>query len=154
MKNTKHLTVKWSTSRGRDTYGYNICKVIDNSSEGKVYKCIGGGYDMLGTSLAQWVQETYQTELMQNAEKSYLHFNEFCIVEKFRKEGSGFYGMQANYKKDIGLTSITLDGGCGINSIERIIKEVLGLTLERIYNYDRKGRVKDVIGFYVYPTET
>lgn len=151
MNNTRHLTVKWSVSRGRDTYGYNICKVIDNDT-GEQFKTCGGGYDMLGTVLADWVEKNYQAEIMQNAEKAYYHYNEVRVVEKLRKEDTGFYGMTANYKKDVGLSSVTLDGGCGISSIERIIKEVLGLTLERIYSYDRKGRVKDVIGFCVYPT--
>ena len=153
MNNIKHLTVKWSISRGQETYGYNICKVIDNSTNGKVYKCTGSGYDMLGTSLAQWVQDVYQPELMSSSEKAYNHYNNACSVGKFRKEESGFYGMTAVYEKDGGLSNVTLDGGCGINSIERVIKEVLNLTLERVYSYDRKGRVKEVIGFYVYPTE-
>lgn len=148
MNNTKHLTVKWSVSRGRDTYGYNICKVIDNSSEGKVYKCMGGGYDMLGTSLAQWVQDVYQPELMLNKRKAYTIFNKQAGMWVASDHNKYFYGMSYDSDKDC----VALDGACGINSIERIIKEVLGLTLERIYNYDRKGHVKDVIGFYVYPT--
>lgn len=152
MNNIKSLSLKWSVSRAQDTYGYNVVKLIDNDT-GEAFKTCGGGYDMVGTVLADWVEKNYQTELMQKAALAHTHYNEACTVEKFRKEASGFYGMTANYKKDIGLSSVTLDGGCGISSIERILKEVLGLTLERIYSRDRKGRVKDTIGFYVYPNE-
>lgn len=146
MKNVKSLSVKWSVSKAQDTYGYDICTVINNDN-GERFKCLGGGYDMLGTSLANFIQKEYQTELMQNSDKAYYlngYPENIMSVEK-----QGFYGMTFNKLTN----SITLDGGCGINSIERIINDVLGLTLERVYSYDSKGRVKDVIGFYLYPTE-
>ncbi len=38
-----YLAVRWSTSRGRDTYGYNICSVTDQATS-KRYSCKGGGY--------------------------------------------------------------------------------------------------------------
>lgn len=152
MKNVKSLSVKWSVSKAQNTYGYNICTVI-NDDNGERFKCLGGGYDMLGTSLANFIRKEYQTELMQSAEKAYSHYNNACEVEKVRNDKDGYYGMTAIYEKDLGLSKVTLDGGCGINSIERIINDVLGLTLERVYSRDRKGRVKNVIGFYLYPTE-
>lgn len=45
MKNIKRLALSWSVSRGRDTYGYNICR-LDDTSTGERFKCMGGGYDM------------------------------------------------------------------------------------------------------------
>lgn len=146
MKNTKSLSVKWTSSKAQDTYGYNICTVI-NDGNGERFKCLGGGYDMLGTSLANFIQKEYQTELMQNSDKAYYlngYPENIMSVEK-----QGFYGMTFNKLKN----SITLDGACGISSIERLINEVLGLTLERVHSRDRKGRIKDLIGFYLYPTE-
>lgn len=144
----KSLTVKWSISKAQDTYGYNICTVV-NDDNGERFKCLGGGYDMLGTSLANFIEKEYQAELLKNANKAYTIYNKKAGMWVASDHNKYFYGMSYNSDKNI----INLDGGCGINSIERIIKEVLGLTLERKYSYDRKGRVKDTIGFYLYPTE-
>ena len=145
----KSLTVKWSVSKAQNTYSYNICTVI-NDDNGERFKCLGGGYDMLGTSLANFIEKEYQAELMQNSGKAYSLQGYPENIQDASKQG--FYGMTAHYQNGL-VTHITLDGASGINSIERIIKEVLGLTLERKYSYDRKGRVKDTIGFYLYPTE-
>ena len=150
MTNIKSLSVKWSISKAQDTYGYNICTVV-NDDNGERFKCLGGGYDMLGTSLANFIEKEYQAELIAKYEQAYAQY----VDSKRLDDGTnkqGFYGMTAHYQNGL-VTHITLDGGCGINSIERIIKEVLGLTLERKYSYDRKGRVKDTVGFYLYPTK-
>ena len=149
MKNVKSLSVKWSVSKAQDTYGYNICTVINNDN-GERFKCLGGGgYDMLGTSLAKFIEKEYQTELMQNSNKAYTLYVDHALQPNNK---DGFYGM-VHSRNDEHYSYVSLDGACGINSIERIINDVLGLTLERVYSYDRKGRVKDVIGFYLYPTE-
>lgn len=56
------LEFKWTVSRGRETYGYNICTLFVDGS--KVAACNGGGYDMQGTSLGDWVARTYRDRLM------------------------------------------------------------------------------------------
>ena len=142
----KSLTVKWSISKAQDTYGYNICSVI-NDDTGERFKCLGGGYDMLGTSLANFIEKEYQDQLFWNADKAYTVYRKTGLSDS--NNNQGYYGMTHNVEQE----TVSLDGACGINSIERIIKDVLGLTLERKYSRDRKGRVKDVIGFYLYPTE-
>ena len=43
--------------------GYNICTVV-NDDNGERFKCLGGGYDMLGTSLANCIEKEYQAELI------------------------------------------------------------------------------------------
>lgn len=150
MSTLKTLSVKWSISKGRETYGYNICKLIDSSPEGKVFKCLGGGYDMLGTVLADWVEDQYQSELLLNSDKAYGTYEDGkykCLSESGRFDH--MYGMYKHVKSGE-VVKITLDGACGVNSVERVIKEVLGLTIERIYNYNKRGQVKDTIGFNVY----
>ena len=148
MKNVKSLSVKWTSSKAQNTYGYNICTVI-NDDNGERFKCLGGGYDMLGTSLANFIQKEYQTELMQNSDKAYTLYIDQALQQN-KKEG--FYGMSYS-RNDAHYSYVSLDGACGISSIERLINEVLGLTLERVHSRDRKGRIKDLIGFYLYPTE-
>lgn len=44
----KELEFKWSVSRARDTFGYNICSLWIHTDAGreKVASACGGGYDM------------------------------------------------------------------------------------------------------------
>lgn len=50
------LEFKRSTSRGRNTYGYN--------NGIKVASTCGGGYDMKGTVLGDYIQQRFQAELL------------------------------------------------------------------------------------------
>jgi hypothetical protein len=56
------LNFVWTTSRGRDTYGYNICSLYVDGR--KVSACNGGGYDMKGTSLGNWIARAYADRLL------------------------------------------------------------------------------------------
>ncbi len=60
--NVRNLHFKFTTSRGRDTYGYNICTLLVDGE--KVAKCIGGGYDMQGTAFGEWLQNYFQATLL------------------------------------------------------------------------------------------
>lgn len=70
MKQTENLrrhigesvTVKWGTSRGRDSYGYTTCSLRNQRGE-RVAACNGGGYDMRGTVLGDWLARTFPNEL-------------------------------------------------------------------------------------------
>ena len=56
------LVFKWGVSRGRNTYGYTICSLwVDDK---KVAMCNGGGYDMKGTCLGDWVATKFKKELL------------------------------------------------------------------------------------------
>lgn len=70
---TTYLDLSWSTSRGRDTYGWNICR-LDDTSTGKRYRCNGGGYDMAGTVFADWMQATYQQELRAISDRAHARY--------------------------------------------------------------------------------
>ena len=54
----KVLKFKWTVSRGRETYGYNIVSLYVDGQ--KVSSCNGGGYDMQGTALGKWVMDNFQ----------------------------------------------------------------------------------------------
>lgn len=56
------LTIKWGTSRGRDTYGYTTCSLRNHRGQ-KIAGCNGGGYDMRGTVLGNWIAYTFPNEL-------------------------------------------------------------------------------------------
>jgi len=91
----KQLTFKWGVSRGRYTYGYNICSLYVEGK--KVASCNGGGYDMKGTCFGDWIEKEFQEQLKT------LNLDEF-------------YGLQEYDGKRI------LDGACGFSSMERILK--------------------------------
>ena len=115
MKNQiNHLVLSWSVSKGRDTYGYNICR-LDDRNNGKRYRTMGGGYDMIGTVFGDWLETCYQEELMQIKDQSDRFYNERHYLNDNSEKGT-FYGMTYNKVKDC----VSLDGACGIESIIRI----------------------------------
>lgn len=59
---TFNAEIKWTVSRGRDTYGYNICTLYIRGQ--KVARCNGGGYDMQGTVFGSWLAYAYADRLM------------------------------------------------------------------------------------------
>lgn len=108
----KSLKLSWSVSKGRDTYGYNICR-LDDTQTGKRFRCSGGGYDMVGTCLAQWLVEYYQDELK-------------------AAEITNLYGVREWQGK------ITVDGACGVSSVIRIINAI-GFDVQEVYNKKKGG---------------
>lgn len=120
-----HLALSWSISRGRDTYGYNICR-LDSRDSGKRYRCMGGGYDMTGTVVADWLVAEHQDKLsawvttidLDNSRSDYLTARH------------PYYGLR------VGPTSVHVDGACGIECVIRIA-EACGIELQRLSN--RKG---------------
>ena len=134
-----HLKLSWSISRGRDTYGYNIAR-LEDSRTGKRYKTCGGGYDMVGTIFADWLSDTYQQELLDI--KSMSHYVFDYPAPLYVKPINFLYGMRYDCVKD----SVTLDGGCGLESMLKIA-EAIGLEIEREYVKTGKKRGQ-TIGYF------
>lgn len=93
MSYSTFLSLSWSVSRGRDTYGYNIAR-LDDRNTGERFRCMGGGYDMVGTVFGDWLEKTFQSELTE-----LVRANEQKLVDAgyqvkgYRKLGSSFYGL-------------------------------------------------------------
>jgi len=124
MIKTNYLALSWSVSRGMDTYGYNICR-LDSRESGTRYKCMGGGYDMVGTCIGKWLAAEYQDRLLQIAEQA-----------SFKRENGenisndkGLYGMHYYPEQN----KIVLDGACGKESMLRIA-EALGIRVTGNWN--------------------
>jgi hypothetical protein len=135
MSQTKLLEFRWSISRGRDTYGYNICSLwVDGS---KVSSCDGGGYDMSGWCLGDYLEKAYQDRLITDV--GYLscdriyNGNRLRPTEEDAKDGRKgsrkLYGSTGALNPKGKLYKVMLDGACGISSMERIAERI-GLTLE------------------------
>lgn len=135
MKHFTHLSLSWSTSRGVDTYGYNIAR-LDDQNTGKRYRCMGGGYDMTGTVFAQWLQDVYQSELVDLVKTIPMVECGYHIKGHLKNET--LYGLNVTPKGNV-----TLDGACGLSSMITVC-DALGLDVERTCN--RKGHTT---GFYV-----
>lgn len=139
-----HLAITWSTSKGRDTYGYNICR-LDDRDTGKRYRTCGGGYDMIGTVFGDWLEDYYQAELMTKIKELMTNpdaFEDCGYAVKGYLKFPGLYGM--TYNTNTG--KVALDGACGISSMIAIA-EALGLEVQ--WEGNRKGHT---IGYYVTKT--
>jgi hypothetical protein len=134
FKTMDNVQISWSTSRGQDTYGYNICRA-DSHIMGKRFKCIGGGYDMIGTVIGQYIQERFQDQLkalVKTHESELIHY----VSDWFKL--SNFYGLTFKPKDN----RVSLDGACGIECMIKIA-EALGLEVQRTHN--RKGHMDGYI---------
>lgn len=130
---TKSLHFKWTISRGRDTYGYNICTLLVDGE--KVAKTCGGGYDMAGTALGEWITNAFSTQLNGLFMEEIISFKgrpfngEYRSQHKLKdKNGVEFYGASL-FQKEEGKIQLYLDGGCGFGSIERIANAI-GIKLQ------------------------
>jgi len=116
-----YLALSWSISRGVETYGYNICRLDDTSATGKRYRCMGGGYDMVGTVFGDWLADRYQDRLL-------------AYCSKMPDEAAKLYWLRIVTQRH--GPRISLDGACGLDSMIRVA-EAIGLTVRRTSN--RKG---------------
>lgn len=140
---TNHLAISWAVSRGVDTYGYNICR-LDSSTSGKRYRTCGGGYDMIGTVIGQYLQAEHCEAIMSLVKRL------MSDPDKFEDAGysvGGFvkfpdlYGMVYNTRTG----NVSLDGACGVSSMQAI-GEAIGISWQRLGN--RKGQTTGyVIGW-------
>lgn len=126
----KYATIRTSASKARDAYGYTLVTLTDITS-GKAYRTCGGGYDMLGVVLADWLADTYQAQLQERLQGY-----------DWQPYGSGgrltaareIYGA---FRRADG--SISIDGACGVRSVQ-IIAEAAGLKISPIWQPKRGGR--------------
>lgn len=130
------LHFKWTVSRGRDTFGYNICTLlVDGQKKGR---CMGSGYDMKGTALAQWLENNYQDELTMKFKEALDAMERLKIGKTFNSgkrltyysDLPGFYGGTMYCTKDgIPPRFIKLDGATGFSPIQLIAEEI-GIKLQ------------------------
>lgn len=136
MKNNYNLKFSWTVSRGRDTYGYNICTLyVDGVKRGR---CNGGGYDMQGTALAQFIESEFKEELVKTIKNEYYGLCFFdpnwkpsaeCLEQEKKDELTKLTGLaryQDFYKQTSKIPTKkhilpTINGACGVNSVERIL---------------------------------
>ena len=136
----------YGISRGRDTEGYNIVSLWVNGS--KVASTCGGGYDMQGTVLGDWLGKTFQSQLL-----AYFRRRKKALDCWNRAENT-WIRQPDNKRRNCGATgtlekgklvSVSLDGGTGKDCMERIAKDILGLKKEYCPEKDRALWVSNAI---------
>jgi hypothetical protein len=137
---TLNASFRWTISRGRDTYGYNICTLYIDGQ--KVSRCDGGGYDMEGTCLGIWLENHARPYLLKLAKEFYgltFHDPNFNpgkavlpsgkTVEEAEKSGESL-GLD-RYQQFYRASSKTpterhavprIDGACGMSCVQDIGK--------------------------------
>ena len=111
------LAFTYGTSRAENSYGYNLVTlkgVVGNESK---YRECGGGYCMIGSAMGQFIKDQFGEALME-----------------LTGQCENFYGFSFRNGK------IQVDGACGENSMEKILKDLLGYEISYEYKRDRKGR--------------
>ena len=122
---TDTILFSYGVSRARDTYGYNIV-TLTSSAQGKKFRCMGGGYDMHGQVLGEYVQ--------------------YCATQE---------QLLAAVSADDSLPVTVLHTGCAVvvgasgeASVLRLMRAI-GWEVKAIHSFDRQGRVKATIGYNI-----
>lgn len=121
------LEIKWSISRGRDTYGYNICSLYVYGQ--KITDCNGGGYDMIGTVIGELVTEIFKEELEKlskgadltnhHSDGREIKFHNPKYGGRYESDCYGLYTSDHNGNRKVGI-----NGACGESSVENILNAI------------------------------
>jgi hypothetical protein len=118
-----YLEVCWTVSKGRDSYGYNICTLWDKD---KPYRTNGGGYDMLGTVFGGWLKENYLEKL-----KTLVPYDEEFSMKHYQEHG--FQPRQENYGLFHRKDYWAVDGACGLDCMISLARKI-GLKVKTNYS--------------------
>ena len=121
---TDTVLFSYGVSRARDTYGYNMVTLSSNA--GKKFRAMGGGYDMHGQVLGEYVQ-----------------FNE--NPDRLRAVAEADDTLPVTVTPD---GKVIVLGASGEASVMRLMR-ALGWEVRAIRSFDRKGRVKAIIGYNI-----
>lgn len=150
------LRYRWSVSKAD---GYNVVTLSEGGTRYATAR--GGGYDMTGSALADWLEARYPVRLAQLGAKragSVWTADGPRVVKTDRTDyrtgkPSPDYDPQAlyglSYNPDTHKASV--DGACGVSSVCEVMK-ALGLSFtEDSGNWNRQGRRRDGGLFFVSP---
>jgi hypothetical protein len=115
------------TFRYSDGVNGNIVKVVDKRGDIiKGVRCTGGGYDMTGTCLGQFMEQCFPEQIKRLDSREFYGVGHWNTKTKKRQ-----YKSSEN-------TRSTLDGACGMSSMRDILRKI-GFKLE--YINETRGKV-------------
>lgn len=138
-------------SRGQDTYGYPILRLTCSSS-GEVFKCMGGGYSLIGENLGYYLKqllndEPQALEALATGVYKEIQNNEgipygLNLRERESLQKDGKY-VASKVRKAIREGKFYLDGACGESCMKQIAK-IMGIKITDQYQRatTRKGTDK------------
>ena len=142
------LSFSRGVSRGYETYGYPIIR-LTHSRTGQVFKCMGGGYDLLGENLGYYlkellIDEEQALEALATGVYKEIQAGEgipyglsFRDRETLQKDGKY---IASKVRKAIRERKYYIDGSCGESCMKRIAK-IMGIKITDQYQRatTRKG---------------
>ena len=118
------------TFRYSDGVNGNIVKVVDKRGDRiKGVGCTGGGYDMTGTCLGQFMEQCFPEQIKRLDSREFYGVGHWNTKTKRRQ-----YRSSEN-------TRTTLDGACGMSSMRDILRKI-GFKLE--YINETRGKVDTI----------
>ena len=118
------ILISYGVSRGRDTYGYHI--VTLTAMGGKKFRCMGGGYDMHGQVLGEYVQ--------------------YCATQEQLHAAVSADDSLPVFINNDGVARVL--GSSGEAGVMRLMRAI-GWEVKAIHSFDRQGRVKATIGYNI-----
>jgi len=114
---TRIMTIKWTTSTERETEGWNICTLYDGTR--KVARCIGGGYDMIGTVWGNYIAEEFAPRLALIQDRVWYRWINNQLQETHLFNPTALYGFSTDHDG-----KPVIDGACGIESVLQIAEAI------------------------------
>jgi len=143
------LLFKWTISQARDSEGWNICSLWVR--ETKEASTCGGGYDMKGTALGNYIEKRFQDRLLKLHRRAGSRYSVAPEGSPAAKAGKAYkrlttpgkkrpwsdhgelYGLTAYYKRGESKPyKMSMDGGCGFSCMVDIGRAV-GLSFRYQY---------------------
>ena len=113
------------TFRYTDNAHGNVVKIKDSRGDFiKGVGCRGGGYDMTGTCLGQFIQKMFPDQIKR------LDSRDFYGLHHRNMKRRGQAAFQAKASKH---TRTTLDGGCGMQAMQNVLNRI-GFKLQLVHS--------------------
>lgn len=107
------LYQNWRYSALTFKYGNCVVRILDQRQQPiKHARCTGGGYDMTGTCLGKFIQHNFPEEIKR------LDAGKYYGVTHYNPKRRRFVN------KSSADTRTTLDGGCGLSSMQAILYRI------------------------------
>ena len=142
------LSFSRGVSRGYETQGYPIIR-LTHSRTGQVFKCMGGGYDMVSEDLGYYlkqllIDEPQALEALATGVYKEILADEgipygFFLRDREKLQKDGKY-VASKVRKAIREGKLYLDGGCGDSCMKRIAN-IMGIKIVDQYQRTTTRRV-------------
>lgn len=115
---SKVFIIIWKKSSHPDTEGQDICLVKGAGDDNNIVaESIGGGYSLLGASMADAVMQAYPEWFSEQATR---HVTDAQIAQN--------YGLSRHGE------GVRIDGACGVTTVASILHNVMGIKVVWILN--------------------